>query len=416
MRRLLAESLPDWALPQALADFDVLAHDEQRPPPGAWTTWLLLGGRGAGKTRAGAEWVRALAAEPIRIALVGETFADVRETMVEGLSGLRAVFPAGERPRWEASRRRLLFSSGAVAQAFSSEDPDSLRGPQFHAAWADELGKWRHAEATFDMLQLGLRLGPRPRQAVTTTPRPIPLVKRLIAAPDTALTRAPSALNASHLAPGFLDRMAALYGATRLGRQELLGELVEAREGALFTREDVERARIAAAPPLSRVVVAVDPAVSGRRGSDACGMIAAGVEAGVAYVLEDATLAEARPEAWAAKAVAAFHRHAADALVVEVNQGGDLVAAVLKQIDPNLPVRPVRATRGKWLRAEPVAALLAAGRVRLVGAFPALEDEMSDFGPEGLSSGKSPDRLDALVWAVTALLLEPAGEPRVRRV
>jgi phage terminase large subunit-like protein len=412
----LAERLPDVALLDAIADWEVWRREDQQPPPGEWTTWLLLGGRGAGKTRAGAEWVRALAREPIRIALVGETFADVRETMVEGLSGLCAVFRPGERPRWESSRRRLLFASGAVAQAFSSEDPDSLRGPQFHAAWADELGKWKHAEATFDMLQLGLRLGARPRQAVTTTPRPIPLVKRLLAAPDTALTRAPSAANASNLAPGFLDRMAALYGGTRLGRQELLGELVEARSDALFTREDVERARVPAAPALARVVVAVDPAVSGRRGSDACGIVAAGVEAGVAYVLEDATIAEARPEAWAAKAAAAYGRHQADALVVEVNQGGDLVAAVLKQVDPTLPVRPVRATRGKWLRAEPVAALLAAGRVKLVGAFPQLEDEMCDFGPDGLSSGKSPDRLDALVWAVTALLLEPGGEPRVRRV
>jgi phage terminase large subunit-like protein len=396
------------------------ARPDQRPPAGDWLVWLLLGGRGAGKTRAGAEWVRAFATRERggRIALVGETFADVREVMIEGESGLLAVHGAWERPLWLPARRRLEWSNGAIAQAFSSEDPEGLRGPQFAAAWADELGKWRHAEAAWDMLQFGLRLGARPRQVVTTTPRPIPLIKRLVAdaaSGRTAVSRATSADNASNLAPGFLAGVVDRYIGTRLGRQELLGELIEDRADGLWQRATIEAQRVRTPPPLGRIVVAVDPPATRRSGT--CGIVAAGRgDDGLAYVLADASIGAVRPAEWAAAAVALYRRLGADALVAEVNQGGDMVAAVMREVDPAVPVGEVRATRGKWLRAEPVSALYAQGRVRHVGALPALEDEMCDFGPDGLSQGRSPDRLDALVWAVTALLLSGGGSPRVRGV
>ena len=350
-----------------------------------------------------------------RIALVGETIADVREVMIEGPSGLMAIDHRGGRPIWQPSRRRLTWPNGATAQAFSSEDPESLRGPQFAAAWADELAKWRYAEATWDMLQFGLRLGERPRQIVTTTPRPTPLVKRLIAAGDTVVSRATTRDNAAHLAPAFLTRVVGRYQGTRLGRQELDGELIEDRADGLWRRDEIEAARVRAAPELDRTVVAVDPPAS--RKSGICGSVACGLGAdGTAYVLADATVAAARPHEWAARALALYARLAADALIAEVNQGGDMVEAVLREVDRTVPVTTVRATRGKWLRAEPVAALYAQGRVRHVGAYPELEDEMCDFGPDGLSAGRSPDRVDALVWALTALMLRDSGEPKVRGV
>lgn len=324
---------------------------------------------------------------------------------------------ATEPPPWQPSRRRIEWPNGAVAQVFSSEDPESLRGPQFDAAWADELAKWRYADATWDMLQFGLRLGERPRQLVTTTPRPIPLVKRLIADRSTVVTRAATAANRSNLAPDFYRRIAALYGGTMLGRQELEGELIEDRADALWNRADLERSRVRAAPDLVRVVVAVDPPATAGPKADACGLVVAGLAAdGSAYVLEDATLSGTPPDVWAARAVALWHRFEADALVVEVNQGGDMVTTVIAQVDATVPVKPVRASRGKYLRAEPVATLYAQGRVHHVGSFPHLEDEMTDFGPKGLSSGRSPDRLDALVWGLSELLLTAAGAPRVRRV
>ncbi|MEP9352060.1 terminase family protein [Xanthobacter sp. KR7-65] len=425
----LLAGLPETDAARLLADWELWARPDQLPPEaaqggGPWSTWLVLGGRGAGKTRAGAEWVRGLAlgrppfspAAASPIALVAETMADVREVMVEGVSGVLAVHPRDERPRWEPTRRRLVWPNGAVAQGFSAEDPESLRGPQFAAAWLDELAKWRRAEATFDMLQFGLRLGAQPRQMVTTTPRPTALLRRLLADPATAVSRARTADNAFHLAPTFLGQVIARYGGTRLGRQELDGEIIEDRPDALFARPALEALREAEAPPLARIVVAVDPPASSRAGADACGLVAAGVDAaGVVHVLADATERGLRPAQWAAKAVALFHRFAADRIVAEVNQGGEMVRAVIAEVDPAVPVEQVRATRGKFLRAEPVAALYEQGRVRHAGAFPALEDEMCDFGTDGLSSGRSPDRLDALVWAVTALALGPrAGSPRVR--
>jgi phage terminase large subunit-like protein len=423
-RRAALEALTPTERQRLLALWPLFARDDQLPPAGDWTVWLTLGGRGAGKTRTGAEWVRALVhGRPLadglrarRIALVGETFADVREVMIEGVSGLLAVHPPGERPTWSPTRRRLEWPNGAVAQAFSSEDPEGLRGPQFEAAWADELAKWRHADATFDMLQFGLRLGTRPRQIVTTTPRAVPVLRRLIGADGTVVTRSRTADNAANLARTFLGAVVQRYEGTRLGRQELDGELIEDRPDALWTREQIEAVRITGVPALGRVVVAVDPPATSRTTSDACGIVAAGLDGeGRVVVLEDATCRGARPETWARRAVEVYRRREADRIVAEVNQGGDMVAAVLREVDPAVAVDMVRATRGKWVRAEPVAALYAQGRVRHAGTFPELEDEMADFGLDGLSDGRSPDRLDALVWAVTALV-RGIGEPRVRRV
>lgn len=405
-------------------DWPTFAHGHQLPPAGSWAVWLLMGGRGAGKTRAGAEWVRARAlghswCEPGsvgRIALVGETFADVREVMVEGVSGLIAVHPKPERPVWIPTRRRLEWPNGAVAQAFSSEDPEALRGPQFDIAWCDELAKWRYAEETFDMLQFGLRLGERPRQLVTTTPRPVPLIKRLMKQAGTAVSHAPTRANALFLAPGFLETVVGRYAGTRLGRQELEGELIEDRPDALWSREGLEACRVAHAPEeFSRIVIAIDPPVTARKTSDACGIIAAGLAVdGKVYVLADRSRRQAKPADWAAAAAGLWHGLKADCLIAEVNQGGDMVKDVIASADPAVPVKQVRATRGKFSRAEPVAMLYDQGKVHHAGTYPELEDEMADFGPGGLSSGRSPDRLDALVWAVSDLLLSPRAEPKVR--
>jgi phage terminase large subunit-like protein len=296
-------------------DYEVYAHGYQSPPKDdPWLTWLFLGGRGAGKTFSGAMWVKgfAQAHSNARIALIGETEHDVREVMIEGVSGiLRAHHPI-DRPEWIPSRRRLQWNNGTVAEAFSADDPDSLRGPQFHAAWADELAKWRHAETTFDMLQFGLRLGERPRQVITTTPRPIPLIKRLLADPTTIVTRAGTAANARNLAPAFLDTVVKRYRGTRLGRQEIDGELIEDRPDALWSRAMIEAARVAEAPPLARIVVAIDPPASAGKRSAACGIVAAGRAGELVYVIADETAAGLSPAGWAAKAIALWRRLEAD--------------------------------------------------------------------------------------------------------
>lgn len=411
----LAHDWPLWARP-----------DQLPPQEDTWTVWLLLGGRGAGKTRAGAEWVRGMAlglppfaAAPVeRIALIGQTAQDARAVMVEGVSGLLSVHPDRERPRYEKSRRRLIWPNGAIGELFSAEEPDSLRGPQFGAAWSDELAKWRYAQEAWDMLQFAMRLGARPRQIVTTTPRPIPLIKELLASPRTVTSRMRTRDNEANLAATFLQNIVDKYQGTRLGRQELDGEMLDDRPDALWSRAGLDAVRVRAVPELLRTVVAIDPPASSSAKADACGIIAAGLGAdGRAYVLRDATVQGMGPLAWARRAVHAFHAAQADRVIVEVNQGGEMAEAVLRQIDAHLPIRAVRARRGKWSRAEPVAALYEQGRVSHVGALAELEDEMCDFGTDGLSSGKSPDRVDALVWALTALMLDGSkSEPRVRGV
>ncbi|MET0671775.1 MAG: terminase family protein [Xanthobacteraceae bacterium] len=417
----LADPRNSALLREFYRDWTPFAHPHQIAPKIAangepWTSWLLIGGRGAGKTFAGAQWVKQIAKAKLSpIALIGETEHEVHEVMIEGESGVLRMHASFERPVWMPSRRRLEWPSGAYAQAFSADDPQSLRGPQFAAAWCDELAKWKRADDTFDMLQFALRLGDRPRQVITTTPRPTALIKRLVKDGTTAVTRAPTIANARNLAPAFLDHVIARYHGTRLGRQELDGEIIEERADALWSRGLVESCRVEEAPPLYRIVVAVDPPASSAKGADACGLVAAGVaESGTLYVVADETQAGLTPAGWSRRAIALWRRLQADALVVEVNQGGEMVKAVIGEADANVPVISVRASKGKWLRAEPVAALFEQGRVKLAGAFPALEDEMCDFGLDGLSSGRSPGRLDAMVWAVTALSFGARGEPRVR--
>ncbi|WP_343070318.1 DNA-packaging protein [Pelagibacterium limicola] len=389
----------------------------QEPPDGDWTTWLLIGGRGSGKTRAGAEWVRllALADPPVSpIALVGETMAEARAVMVEGVSGLLAIHPYDQRPHFDASRHMLTWDNGAQAMLLPANDPERFRGPQFAAAWSDELAKWPNAEAAWDMLQFALRLGKRPQQIVTTTPRPTRLLRRLIGEPGTVRTEMPTVSNAANLAPQFLSAVVGRYEGTALGRQELNGEFIEDVPGALWTRSSIEAARIGTVPDLRRIVVAVDPPVTGTARSDACGIIVAGRADDIAVVLDDCTVQGVTPIRWASLAVMAFHEFEADAIVAEVNQGGDLVRAVIGQVDAAVPVREVRATRGKWVRAEPVAALYARGRVKHAAPFPELEDQMCAFGADGMADGHSPDRVDALVWAITALMLQDGPVPRVR--
>ncbi len=411
--------------------FEFWALPHQLPPEGDWFTWVIMGGRGAGKTRAGAEWVRAMVegSRPMdigrarRVALVAETIDQAREVMIFGDSGILACSPPDRRPIWEASRKRLLWPNGATAQVFSAHDPESLRGPQFDAAWADELAKWKRAEETWTMLQFGMRLGTTPRQCVTTTPRNTPVLKQILENPSTVLTHATTDANRANLAESFLREVKARYAGTRLGRQELDGVLLDDAEGALWTTTMLEGLRVDEPGDLSRVVVAVDPPVTGHAHSDECGIVVAGaVTEGApqdwrAVILEDASVKASSPTAWAQAAVDAFYRHGADRLVAEVNQGGELVESVVRQIDPMIPYRGVRASRGKAARAEPVAALYEQGRVRHAKGLGDLEDQMCRMTATGYEGRGSPDRVDALVWAVHDLMIEPAvhyRRPRVR--
>ncbi len=411
--------------------FEHWALDHQLPPEGDWTTWVILGGRGAGKTRAGAEWIRAQVeggkpGDPgasSRVALVGETLDEARDVMVFGASGLMATSPPDRRPEWQATRRRLVWPNGAVAQIYSASDPESLRGPQFDCAWCDELGKWRKPEA-WDQLQFALRLGERPRQVVTTTPRSTGLLKALLEEPGTVATKAPTSANRLHLAKSFLEAVTAKYSGSSLGRQELDGEFIDTVDGALWNWDMLDEARRRPAPErLDRIVVAVDPPVTSGGSADECGIIVAGVSMDGppqhwrAEVIADGSLKGASPQRWAEHAVALYHRHGGDRLVAEVNQGGELVASLVRSVDPLIPFRAVRATRGKGLRAEPVAALYEQGRISHRSALPRLEEQMVAMTAAGFTGQGSPDRLDALVWAITELMIDPARSflaPQIR--
>ena len=408
-----------WSLPRDKAlklkyDWPYRARSEQLPPSGDWRVWLLLAGRGFGKTRTGAELVRARieARTAHRIALVAPTAADARDVMVEGESGLLAIAPPGQRPLYEPSKRRITWPNGAVATTYSADEPERLRGPQHDFAWCDELAAWRYPEA-WDMLMFGLRLGDDPRAVVTTTPRPTKLVRALLADPKVVVTRGTTAENRANLAPTFLDQIVKRYQGTRLGRQELDAELLEDMPGALWQRGMIETTRTSILPGLTRIVVAIDPAAASHEHADETGIITAGRDSdGHGFVLADASGRYA-PAEWAGVAIAAYRAHQADRIVAEINNGGEMVEATLRMIDPNVPFSAVRASRGKVARAEPVAALYEQGRIRHLGAFPQLEDQMcaftSDFDRN--AAGYSPDRVDALVWALTDLLVEPrAGD------
>ena len=411
--------------------FEFWALPHQIPPEGDWKTWVALGGRGAGKTRAGAEWVRSMVegSRPLdpgiarRVALVGETIDQAREVMIFGDSGIMACSPVDRRPVWEASRRRLVWPNGAIAQVFSAHDPESLRGPQFDAAWCDELAKWKKAQETWDMLQFGLRLGRHPQQCVTTTPRNVKILRDLIERPSTVVTTAPTEANKAHLAKSFLEEIRDRYAGTRLARQELDGVLLGDADGALWRSGVIEAARRKSVEGITRVVVAVDPPVTSGKDSDTCGIVVVGArtEGGPgqweALVLEDASIQGASPSDWAKAALGALKRHNAERLVAEVNQGGDLVETVMRQIDPLVPFRKVHATRGKAARAEPVALLYEQGRVGHAEGLEELEDQMCQMTAQGYQGKGSPDRVDALVWALHELILEPAARyrrPQVR--
>lgn len=382
----------------------VWARPDQLPPAGDWQRWLILAGRGWGKTRTGAEWVRerALRDPGCRIALVARTAADVRDVIVEGESGILAVHAPSERPDWQPSRRRIEWPNGSQATTYSADVPDQLRGPQHAYAWADELASWERPD-TWDQLVFGLRLGTRPQVVVTTTPRPTPIIRALLAAPGTVVTRGRTLDNRANLAPGVVADLQRRYGGTRLGRQELDGEVLTDTPGALWTWERIESARVARAPDLRRVVVAIDPAVSTGEGSDETGIIVAAIGYdGRGYVLEDAS-GKYSPDGWARRAVHLAMEHKADRIVAEVNNGGALVEHTLRTVDRSVSYKAVHASRGKATRAEPVAALYEQGRVRHVGSLPKLEDQMVGWQPgEDLHS---PDRVDALVWALTELML-----------
>ncbi len=404
------------------APFLLTARDPQRPPADPWRTWLFMGGRGAGKTRAGAEWTRFAArfGGYARIALVGPTLGDVREVMIEGASGLRSIEPwSRERPYFNVSRRRLEWPNGAVAHAFSAEDPDSLRGPQFDAAWCDEIGVWVKGDTVWSNLQLGLRLGADPRCVVTTTPRPVPLVRKLIEG-ETVLTQGCTRDNVKNLAPGFVEAMEAAYSGTPLGRQELRGELVEDLVGALWMRSDIDRTRVHRIPEkMEDIIVAIDPPASAHSGSDACGIIVAGKTQAAGFgercfVLADGTVQGEKPSDWAARALSLAKEAGASGIVAEANQGGEMVRTVLESVDCSVPIQLVHARLGKRGRAAPVAALYARGKVSHFNTLSALEDEMCRFGAEGFVG--SPDRVDALVWAVTTLMLNGQGAPRIRAI
>lgn len=413
--------------------FEFWAMDHQLPPDGDWRAWVIMGGRGAGKTRAGAEWVRSQVegARPLdqgpcrRIALIGETIDQVREVMIFGESGILACCPPDRRPVWQATRKRLIWPNGATAQAFSAHDPESLRGPQFDGAWVDEMAKWKKSRATWDMLQFGLRLGDDPQVCVTTTPRNVGVLKDVLAQDTTVVTSAPTEANSAFLAQSFLDEVRARYAGTRLGRQELDGILIDEADGALWRTGPLEAARVKAAPPLDRIVVAVDPPVTGKSSSDSCGIVVAGavtqgpVQDWRAYVLADRSVGAASPAVWAKAAIRAMEEFGAERLVAEVNQGGEMVEEVIRQVDPLVPVKTVHASRGKVARAEPVAALYEQGRVHHLRDLAELEDQMCAMTARGFEGKGSPDRVDALVWALNELMIVPAARwrsPQVRSI
>lgn len=404
LRSQVLATLSPGALETLKADWRFWGRPDQHAPPGSWRTWLVLAGRGWGKTRTGAEWVREQveSGKAGRIALVAPTAADVRDVMVEGESGLLAICPDGKRPIYEPSKRRLTWPSGAQATTYSADEPDRLRGPQHDAAWCDELAAWRYPEA-WDMLQMGLRLGADPRALVTTTPRPTPIVKRLLADKTTHTTRGSTFDNKANLAPGFLDAIVARYQGTRLGRQELYAELLEDVEGALWTRDLIDRARVQTVPDLKRVVVAIDPAVSNDADSDETGIVVAGIGAdGHGYVLDDLS-GRHSPLEWARRAIGALRTYQGDRIVAEVNNGGALVEVNLRTVDRLVPYKAVHAAKGKRTRAEPIAALYEQGKVHHVGELARLEDQLCTWDP--LAGDKSPDRLDALVWALSEVML-----------
>jgi phage terminase large subunit-like protein len=414
--RLISQMSPEEA-EEIYFDWSVWGRPDQQPPDGDWVYWLILAGRGAGKTRAGAETVRSWARSHPIVNLIGATRDDAREIMVTGESGILAICSQDERPRYARASDRLEWPNGSVSQIFSAEEPDRLRGKQHMKLWLDELAAWRDPDA-FDQAMLGLRLGDRPQAVITTTPRPTKLIKQLASDKYAIVTRGTTFENARFLARAFLDRIAARFEGRAIGRQELYAEIVEDAPGALWTRALIERQRLPldlSPAEYAEIVVGVDPPARSGAKADECGIVVvARTAGGIVHVLADLTTQGETPGEWSARVVAAYRRFAANRVVAEINNGGEMVAEVLRQNDPNLPVRNVTATRGKFLRAEPVAAAYERGLVFHLGVFTKLEDQLCTLTPDfdSRAAGYSPDRADALVWEVADLISPPSSQAR----
>jgi phage terminase large subunit-like protein len=401
-----------------LDDLATLAHywefwarPSQMMPEGDWTYWLILAGRGFGKTRTGAETVRQWARDCDLVNLIGATADDIRDIMVEGESGVLAVCPSDERPRYVKSERKLEWPNGSVSLLFSAQEPDRLRGKQHKKIWADEMASWPYAEA-WDQAKFGLRLGERPQAIITTTPRPVKHITDLMNDQHCVTTRGTSYDNRENLAPTFFDEIVNRYQGTRLGRQELMAEILTDVPGALWSRDMISHLPRSSLPMLSRIVVAIDPPASSHENSNECGIVACGQEGDkAAYVLADRS-GIMKPSEWAQRAVHLYKELQADCIVAEVNQGGEMVTEVLRAVDHTIHVKPVRASRGKYLRAEPIAALYARGLVQHSEFFEQLEDQMCNYTVDlDRKESGSPDRLDALVWAMTELFPSIVNPP-----
>lgn len=411
--------------PSVVADlkysWEFWARPNQLPPEGDWATWLILAGRGFGKTRTGAEWVRMMALNNpgCRIALVAETSADSRHVMVGGESGLLSIHSKDEMPLYQPTNRSVTWPNGSIAFLYNATEPDQLRGPQHHFAWCDELAKWRYCQETWDQLQFGLRLGSDPRTVITTTPRPLPILKKLMGDVRVKTTRGSTLQNSANMPASFVHEIMDKYAGTRLGRQEIDGEILDDIPGALWNRDILDSCRLSEPPEsLERVFVAVDPAVTSGEDADEHGIVVVGLSRdsnGYArgYVLEDASR-RGQPEDWAKAAVRMYRKWQADKIIAEKNQGGEMVLSVIRSIDRTVPTELVHATRGKVVRAEPISALYEQGRIHHCGRFDLLEDQMCLFSPDQLRGGSlgSPDRVDALVWGMTKLFDKITGRAR----
>lgn len=406
----MVQDLPEEAVERLLYDWPIWARDNQITPEGNWFVWLILAGRGWGKTRVGSEQIRLWQEQGIsRFALIGQTPAEVRDVMVEGESGILAVSPKWNKPKYEPSKRRLTWPNGAIATVYSGENPEVLRGPQHEKAWVDELAKFQYPQETWDNLIFGMRLGKDPQIVVTTTPKPIKLLKELIKTETTVLTRGNTYENRENLAQVFLDVILDKYEGTRLGRQELGAEMLDDNPGALWIRSWIEDNRITKMPEIVRIVVAIDPAVTSRATSDETGIIVAGIDREHhGYVLDDVSM-KATPEQWAKAAVMAYYKWNADRIIGEANNGGDMIETIIRSIDSNVAYKKVWASKGKTTRAEPVSALYEQNKIHHVGYFAVLEDELCEWEP----GNPSPNHLDALVWAFTELMLKGGQALRV---
>lgn len=392
-------------------DWDFWSRPAQQEPPGDWIVWLNLAGRGYGKTRTGAEWIRKRwkAGLARRMAFIAPTPADARDVMVEGESGILAISPPQERPIYEPSKRRLTWPDGAIATIFSAYEPDQLRGPNHDTIWGDEFAVWKYLRETWDMAMFGLRIGDQPRACLTTTPKPTSLLRELVQSPQTHVTVGSTFDNRANLAPTFLSQIVTKYEGTSLGEQELYARILDEAPGALWKRETISRHRVALAPPLVRIVVAIDPAATNTDESSETGIVVAGLGTdGHGYLLNDVS-GRMSPQAWATKAVGEYETRQADRIIGETNNGGDMVEFTIRTVAPKASFKAVTASRGKHTRAEPVAALAEQGKIHHVGTFPQLEDQLCGWVP----GEDSPDRLDAKVWAFTELMLGPDKQEAV---